>query len=211
MSYFRDVSGKVPVMAPGRDEQTALHNALLRSDPTAPARTVEALLEPLLERLRWKWPHADPHELEEQAADSLLHYLEAPRRYDPKRASLLHYLVLDAHGDLVNAYNRPRRLEEIPHDDVALNGATRNNESDEFSASQARHEDAAFELLLDGAFPDAAERAVVELLRDGVRANAPYAAALGLSHLPIGQQNQEVKRVKDRIKKRIRRVVGGRR
>jgi len=198
-------------MAPSRDEQTALHHALLRSDPTAPARIVEALLEPLLERLRWKWPHADPRDLEQQAADSLLRYFDAPWRYDPKRASLLHFLVLDAHGDLINAYNRPRRLEEIPHEDVALTAATRNNESDEFSAAQARQEDAAFELLLDGAFPDAAERAVVELLRDGVRANAQYAAALGLSHLPVDRQNQEVKRVKDRIKKKLRRMVGGRR
>jgi hypothetical protein len=208
MSYFQDAAGKVRVMAPSRDEQTALHNALLRSDPTAPARIVKALLGPLVERLRWKWPYADLRDLEQQAADSVLHYLDAPWRYDPKRASLLHYLVLDAHCDLLNAYNAPRSLEEIPHEDVAVAADPRNNDWDEFSAAQATREDAELELQLDGVFPNPADRAVVELLRDRVRANAAYAAALGISHLPIDQQNQEVKRVKDRIKKKLRRLVG---
>jgi hypothetical protein len=196
-------------MVPSRDEQAALHDALRRGDPTASATIVKSLLEPLIERLRWKWPHADLRDLEQQAADSLLHYLEAPWRYDRKRASLLHYLVLDAHGDLVNAYNAPGRLEEIPQKDVAVTADKRNYDSDEFSAAQATQEDAEFELLLDGAFPETADRVVVDLLRDGVRANAPYAAALGISDLPIDQRNQEVKRVKDRIKKKLCRLVGG--
>lgn len=202
------MSGKVGVNAPSRSDQDRLHDALRGGDPTASARIVKALLEPLVERLRWKWPHADPHDLEQQAADSLLKYLEAPQRYDPKRASLLTYLVLDAHGDLVNAYNSPRRLAEVPDENVALSADTRNNDVDEFSAAQATQEDEELEQLLDGAFPETADRMVVELLRDGVRSNAPYAAALGISHLPIDQQNREVKRVKDRVKKKLLRLVG---
>jgi hypothetical protein len=194
-------------MAPSRDEQNALHAAVARGDSTASAKVVQLLIGPLIERLQYKWPRTDTRDLEEQAADSLLNYLRAPQRYNPERASLLHYLVLDAHRDLINAYNKPRRLEEIPNEGVALSPVPRNNETDEFVAFSDEAGDQRIEALLDEAFPNEADRSVVELIRNGVRRNAPYAAALGFSHLPIEEQNQEVKRVKDRIKKKLRRLV----
>ena len=93
-------------MAPSRHDQDGLHSAVLAGDPTAPARAFELLLDPLTERLRFKWSRRPRRDLEEQAIDSILSYLERPERYDPERASLLTYLTMDAHGDLLNAYER---------------------------------------------------------------------------------------------------------
>jgi hypothetical protein len=69
-------------MAPSRPEQDELHSAVL-GVPTAPARAFELLLDPLIERLRFKWPRQPRRDLDEQAIDSILSYLERPKRYDP--------------------------------------------------------------------------------------------------------------------------------
>ncbi len=50
------------------------------------------------------------------------------------------------------------------------------------------------------------EQSVLELMLEGVRENEAYAAAMGITHLPTRQQRKQVKRVKDRINKRARRL-----
>jgi hypothetical protein len=194
-------------MAPSRDEQNALHELVLRGDPTATAQVVQLLQGELVRRLRHKWPNNDVRDLDEQALDSLFNYFQAPQRYDPKRSSLLHYLVLDAHGDLINTYNRSNRLQEIPTEDVAERRASRNNETGEEFEGDDETDERRLDALLDESFPDQADRRIVELMRDGIRPNRPYAAVLGISHLSADQQDREVKRVKDRIKKKLRRLI----
>jgi hypothetical protein len=54
---------------------------------------------------------------------------------------------------------------------------------------------------------DAVEWKVVQLMADGERRSPTYAALLGLGHLPAAEQAREVKRVKDRLQKRLRRLA----
>jgi hypothetical protein len=54
--------------------------------------------------------------------------------------------------------------------------------------------------------PDRGERRAFVLMLCGVRETSAYARALRISHLPWGEQCREVKRVKDRLKKRLRRA-----
>ena len=54
----------------------------------------------------------------------------------------------------------------------------------------------------------AGEAAALELLRQGERKTAPYAAVLGITDLPEAEQRQQVKRVKDKLKKRLERAGG---
>jgi hypothetical protein len=49
------------------------------------------------------------------------------------------------------------------------------------------------------------EQSVLDLLLSGERSTAAYAAVLGLAERPADEQAREVKRVKDRIKKRLER------
>src|SRR5262249_3709333 len=55
---------------------------------------------------------------------------------------------------------------------------------------------------------DERERKVVGLMRAGVRGTAAFGRVLGLTGLPPEEQARAVKRVKDRIKKRLRRAGG---
>jgi hypothetical protein len=54
--------------------------------------------------------------------------------------------------------------------------------------------------------PDRRERQTFVLMLCGVRETGVYARALELSHLPLREQRNEVKRVKDRVKKRLQRA-----
>jgi hypothetical protein len=50
------------------------------------------------------------------------------------------------------------------------------------------------------------EQSVLALMRVKERKTAVYAAALGIAHLPPDAQRQEVKRMKDRLAKRLERA-----
>jgi hypothetical protein len=56
---------------------------------------------------------------------------------------------------------------------------------------------------------DDEECRALDLMREGERATTAFAGPLGLSDLPPGEQAARVKRVKDRVKKRLTRAVGG--
>lgn len=206
VSNFAPASGKVAAMAPSRGEQDALHQAVLAGDPTASARAFEALLGPLVARLEFKWPILDRRDIEEQAADALISYVTNPQRYDPRRAGLLTYLVLDADGDLKNAYRSPRRQREQLADDVEDQPSPRNQTTDDEVFSD---DDRLFFAKLRSAFPEEVDRQVIYLLLENERATSAYAEVLGITHLPSEEQRLEVKRVKDRIKKKLGRLMEG--
>jgi hypothetical protein len=195
----------VATMTPSRAEQDALHDRLLKGDPTASARIFEALLEPLVDRLEFKWPRLDRRDIEEQAADSLISYITSPHRYDPSRASLLTYLTLDADGDLKNAYRSPRRRREQLASDVEDPLFRRNETTD---AELFAEDDRALFARLRVAFPSEADRQVIHLLLEGERSTAAYAEVLGIADLSPEERRAEVKRVKDRIKKKVGRLFG---
>jgi RNA polymerase sigma-70 factor (ECF subfamily) len=191
-------------MTPSRAEQAELHLALIRGDPTASARIFEALLSPLVERLTFKWNRLDRQALEDQATDSLIGYASNPHRYDPQRASLLTYLTLDADGDLKNAYRSTRRNREQLASDVEDAVSQRNETTD---VELFVGDDRVFLARLREAFPDECDRRVIYLLLAGERSTPAYTSALGISDLPANEQRAEVKRVKDRIKKRLARLI----
>ena len=191
-------------MAPSRHEQDELHSAVLAGDPTAPPRVFELLLDPLIERLKFKWPRRPRRDLEEQAIDSILSYLERPERYDSERASLLTYLTMDAHGDLLNAYEKEAAGREKLVADVEDPAPHRNQVIDVALSST---DDRRLLARLREAFPDDGDRRVVYLLLEGERTTAPYAEALGLAHLSVGDQQRLVNRAKDRVRKKLARLM----
>jgi len=198
-------------MAISRSEQASLHRALLAGDPTAPSRIADALLGPLIEALKFNWPHRDPHEIEQQAIDSLMNYFGAPERFNPAGSALLTYLRMDAQGDLTNSYRASPLKKEIASDDVELESVERNELVEAAYDDPDEEEQAESELdaKLNEAFPDPKDRAVVELLRDGVRSTDDYADVLEVTHLDPVARREFVQRVKDRIKKKLDRLFPG--
>jgi hypothetical protein len=191
-------------MAPSRAEQDELHRTIVgRTDPTATARAFELLLEPLKVRLRFRWPNMSQDELESWAIDALIAYLENPARYDPKQSALLTYLAMDADGDIKNAYSSAQATRERFLADVEDEASRRNETTDD---EKLDLDDRALYASLRDAFPDKRDRKVIDLMLQNVRETVAYAGVLGIAHLPSAQQAAEVKRVKDRIKKRLRRL-----
>lgn len=199
-----------PPSDPDPGDLRRLHDALADgSDPTAPARLAE-LLMPALRRRFASTRLPDPHTLESLIGLSVARYLAEPDRWQPGRGPLLAFLYQDVNGDVKNERDSRARLRrhELP-DSAAVEyvGADRNldveqevlDDMDRFDMApvvlaRARQAAAGF---------DDRDCQLIELLGAGVRATSAYAEVLGIAHLPEDIQAAEVKRHKDRLKKRL--------
>jgi DNA-directed RNA polymerase specialized sigma24 family protein len=193
---------------PGQEALLVLHEALLGGDIAARVRLAELLLPAMRRRF------ANRRDLEHDEIDSIIGnciatYLSAPDAYDRARAPLLAYLYRDIDGDVRNEVaKRSRRPEVAAEDEILELRAPRGNPT---------MEDEVVERLDPLDLPRSQVEAVLaqikelsqedrEILRlrvEGVRSTHVYAQVLGIAHLPAGQQRREVKRVKDRLDKRL--------
>ena len=184
-----------------------IHQRLLTRDPTASAECAEGVIGPLTKRLERRFPRLRESDLVADAVtDAVFSYLKRPEQYDPARRGLLGFLAMAAEGDLKNALaKRQRRREmEVSLDDVDLETVGGNR--------VVGPAEAAGEVDLDkirsgviALFDDPLDRQLAELVLEGERSMEVCARILGLEGLPIVEQRREVKRHKDRIKKRLER------
>jgi RNA polymerase sigma-70 factor, ECF subfamily len=189
-----------------REVQRRLHADVCAGDPTAWSRAFTTLLDPLVYWLGFKWPDLrDSERMHDFAVDSIMSYLQAPDRYEPAKSSLLTYLRMDAHGDLLNDHARLERARAAERQvaveivDEQRKGATDEHPSDRepplMTLAQIRE-----------AFPDDRDRHAVLLLIADERSTKAFAEIWDVADLPPDQQFLAVKRNKDRIKARIRRL-----
>jgi RNA polymerase sigma-70 factor (ECF subfamily) len=200
-------------MPPSNDEATALLVRLRSGDPTAPSDLVVAYLDDLARWLQGRNPAVSAEECLTAAEDALLALIKNPTSFDPKRSSLLGYLRMSASGDLKNQWRAERRhvWRKTSLEDVELSPGEgkylRDGEADPAQRLEVR-EWSLMSAKVIGALraklsPE--ERRVMDLMLEGERKTRAYAEALGLSGLPAPEQKREVKRVKDRLKKRLER------
>jgi hypothetical protein len=201
---------KTSLESPSPQQALQVYARLLDGDPTAPADLAIAFLDPLTEWLEANNPRLqDPHLYATAAEDALLALIKNPRSYDPQRQTLEVYLRISAKGDLLNLVERERRHQKRRErlDVVELSPRSRKHlwdvEGDPAIVVAREQGVAGPSIVLPGLTPY--EEQVLELMRDGERRTSVYAAALGITHLPGAEQRQAVKRVKDRLKKRIAR------
>ena len=189
---------------------TDIHKRLCEGDSTAPAELAEGVMKALIEKLSHKYPNLPDSDLPaEVAADALMDYIKRPEQFDPTQRGLFGFLVMAAEGDLKNAlakiarrHKKEIQLEPVEVDERDGNTRDRTGELEEKIDSE-RMQDA-----LDALFDDPKDRAVVKLIMEGERATEVFAQVLELETLPEDQQRTEVKRNKDRIKKRLQRHRG---
>lgn len=187
-----------------------LHARLVRGDPTAPSDLAVRYLDPLLTSLRRAFPRVDDQMLETKAHDLILDLGERPAQYNPDRRSLAGYLLMAARGDVRNALKseQPRASRIVPLEDVELRPPSRNTpwlesaDPADIVAEAASSERVA---AVRGHFDDQ-EWEVVQLIGEGERRSEVFAEVLGLQSRPREERDREVKRVKDRLKKRVQRV-----
>jgi hypothetical protein len=196
-----------------REEGLALHVRLCDQDPTAVADVCRAYLRPLLAWLAARYPRLDPDLRQTSAHDALIAYVRTPHAYDPSRMELGAYLRMAARGDLLNLYGRERKHQKgrvglAVVEDEGADGNLIGEEDPSLqleAAEEAGRRRYVLRAVMEG-FGEA-ERRVLELMLAGERKTAAYATALGVERLPVHEQEREVKKVKDRIKKRVQRGV----
>jgi DNA-directed RNA polymerase specialized sigma24 family protein len=191
-------------------EEYDFHQRILaRDDPVAFAALAEWLYNPLVQDVRRRaGPNADPALVEEAVGEALLDYHDHPERYIPNRASLRSYLAMAAHRDFQNAFAKELRVtgHQVSLFDPAFQVQVQEIvESQETIDSQLQEEE--LWQRIDEIFPDPTERRIVILILNKTRSPEPYAQVLGLCDLPYDERIREVRRVKYRITKRLRRGI----
>lgn len=190
---------------PTPQQGLALFRRLCDCDPVAQSDLVAAYLDPLLNFLRGISSHVDDHLRLAAAEDALLAVIHKPTVYNPAKRDLGAFLRMAARADLANALDAEGRhhRRRVDRDCVELPERVRNDPADDLPS----FDDPGLAAVVSG-FSDV-ERSVLELMRTGERRTAAFAIVLGIEALPDEQQAREVKRVKDRIFKRLRRSREG--
>jgi len=181
---------------------------LARDDPIAFAALAEWLYNPLVEDVRKRAGiNADLMLVEEAVGAGLLIYDDTPEKYDPSRASLKSYLAMAAYRDFQNAQAKEDR--QMKHQ-ISIYDSTFQNE--EIAERQGTIDAIEYKLqveelwkLIDEIFPDSTERRIVTLILNKVRSPDPYAQVLGLCDLPYDERLKQIRLVKYRITRRLRR------
>jgi hypothetical protein len=198
---------------PSREIQDRFHQRILENDVTAFAEFCEAVFPYLISYLRRSFPLVEEHMRETIAIDDLLAYKLEPQKYDPTKASLIGYLQMAARMDMLNAIDKEKRRQQhlssfeehllqdrMLDEDLAANNSPFENWLQDY-------QQLSYSELLDGldSFLNETEKKVLKLMLEGVRETDPYAETLELTHLDVKSRRKEVKRVKDRLIKKLRR------
>ena len=193
-----------------------IHQRLLCEDPTAPLDAAELLLDPLVNRLRGRWPaHAYFDACRDAATEVLATFLQAPDRYDPKLSALLTWLAMQANGDLINDYKSQQKTFErswivesaLPPDGRESDPPVRLGDRTPWVDAVPSLDTSAVLAAVANAFPDGRDRELIWLMCvEGERSTDDAAAVLGLMELPTRERAAAVKREKDRVMRRLRRL-----
>lgn len=196
-----------------------LHTRLLRGDPVAPAILAEQFLEPVVRAVTKRVARAYSTDVAfDMAVDAIFRLGQHPERYDPERSGLQAYLVLDATYDAKNAARREdrRQFSQSPIDDVELLAQKRNMYSagpedllfreDAVTLPAGMSRDDAL-AAINRAFPDERDRKALQLMGARERRTSAYARIFGIEHLDPETQRNEVKRQKDRITVKRKRLL----
>jgi hypothetical protein len=178
---------------------------LARDDPIAFAGLAEWLYNPLVQEVHQRaGSNVDPMLVEEAVGQALLDYRDTPARYDPNRACLRSYLSTAAYRDFQNAQAKEHRV--LAHQISLFDPTLQERDivgSQEAVESQLQVEE--MWRLIDEAFPDPTERRIVALIINKIHAPEPYARVLGTDDLPYEEKLRQVRLVKYRISRRLRR------
>lgn len=197
------------------DFQT-LHQQVLEGRPAASAVLFQASRKPLLKLLSDNFdslPGSSAQLLEDAAVDAFMQYLKAPEKYDVTRGTWITYLFQISRSRLLRLAQRENRHLRALAGSVELDADPGYSvPADERFDPQHGLEQSDASTLVDRAQESSEftpeELRILGLMKKGERSTKVFAQALAIAHLPVNEQRAEVKRIKDRIKKRIERSVG---
>jgi RNA polymerase sigma-70 factor (ECF subfamily) len=193
---------------PDREVLHALHERLLQGDRVASEELLRILLPLLLSEIARRFPKTDEQLVADGVTDALLDYSASPQEFDAgKDIPLDRFLATAAWRNVANLVEGERRRKrrerkvggEQREAHVALDPLARNiwqEELQQFGEKQ--------EAMLQ-ALGDPKDKEIWTLRLQGVRDTTAFGRLLGITHLPLQRQREEVKRHKDRIARFLRR------
>ncbi len=188
------------------EQQTlcGLHRRALNGDAEAIDELTALLLVDVQRRLRrrfasypddWRW---------DAIVDALLEYRARPIRYDPSRGVPLNVYIV--HASICNLLNRldHERRRTVREADYILNAAECSVQDDRQPTIQGELS-VMLQLLRPSTFSQS-ERRVLQLWLAGERNSEVYARAIGLNSAATSCQRATVRRIKERVLQRLRRL-----
>lgn len=196
---------------PNNEQLLMLHNRLVDGDRTVTEEIASILLSPITQAVARRFPRTDEQVIWDGVIDAIFDYFDKPHQFDLTRGvPLSGYIKSISEHKVMNLIRSETRLKEREARYEALN--LRLSVELDPSAENIQKESLSEHKLqvreLFNLLDNPTDQKVLELKLRGERATKAYADVLGLSHLPKEAQRKEVKRVKDRIDKKLQRAKG---
>lgn len=202
-------------MAKASDEEIAIHKLILAKDSLALAKLYKLYTNPILYTLvSWapKYAHMDRALINEAINEAFFSYSKNPSTYNPDKKTLLSFLVMAAKRDFLNILEREKKhtigKQELPEDveleEKIWNSSIGNKHTPESQLITKQVKEALVtELALYFNSETDIEMAKLVLLK--VRETEKFSEILEIENLTKEEQQSEIKRHKDRIKKILER------
>jgi uncharacterized UPF0160 family protein len=190
-----------------------LHELLIQGDPTATAVIAEEILPEIMAQLarRREAKGTDEQILYDAVYDAFFEYTDKPDRFKAAKSSLIAFLALAAHRNLLNAQKSARRRTKREKSVEVLAAAGNSSlvedidDQDECQSLLSLIPGNSLEEKIAGLVTDAVDRRICELMFQGERSTAEFAKVAGLAG-DAATLAKEIKRRKDRITKVLERT-----
>jgi RNA polymerase sigma-70 factor, ECF subfamily len=192
-------------------EEIEVHNLILAKDDRAFAVLCDRYLEDVIQSVRQfnlKIHLRDSSLIPQVVIDSFYSYFERPEKFNDAKQSLVRFLIMDAEADLKNELAKQRRLTRKLATISSTNVSEPQYDSPEFRLINQEAE-AILQTELFGLFENKIDVELANLILLKERDTDTYADVLKIAHLGFEEQQREVKRHKDRIKKVLARKLKG--
>ncbi|MEI9908522.1 MAG: hypothetical protein WDO71_01950 [Bacteroidota bacterium] len=209
-------------MAQATPDEIELHKLIQSGDDLAFAKLCDMYLEPTIKKVRkfnWQIHLNDSSLIIEVVIDSFYGYFYNPNKFNPEKQTLENFLMRDAEGNLKNAWAKKKRYQqkfEIIKNEVEFEEQFGNCETGKIrnlnTPSQImidKESDGILNAELKKHFNSERDIEIANLILARERDTTVYAGILEITHLDFEEQQQEVKRNKDRIKKVLDRKIKG--
>jgi hypothetical protein len=209
-------------MAQATPDEIELHKLIQSGDDLAFAKLCDKYLEPTIKKVRnfnWQIHLSDSSLITEVVIDSFYGYLYNPDKFNSEKQTLEKFLVIDVEGDLKNAWAKKKRHQkkfEGIKNEVEFDERFRNSETGKIRKLNTpdqkminKEADGILIAELKKHFDSDRDIEMANLILARERDTSVYAGVLEITHLNFEEQQQEVKRNKDRIKKVLDRKIKG--
>lgn len=188
-------------------EITVLHARVLARHDYAVEALIERLLPVLTHLVRRSFPATSDDLVLNAVEDALLDYVKRPDQFDRSRGvPLLAFLRLASLRNLSNSVRaesrRMARQQRYIEEAMACwKPSWRHGASGEQDDVSMDVQDRLAHLVTSE------EQPAMALWLQGERRTGPLAMALGIAHLSVAEQRRQLKRIKDRLRNRLKRLV----